>query len=176
MGKSFLAGLIVAAVLTGGAACRTGQGGKLIQGGKEYQNQTQSKQRVTLSDGSAVILAPGAKVDLGGEFDSGKKELSLDGEAWFDIVKGPVTLSTRDMVVAVLWAGRFHAEAFRAKPGEEIDLLEGRIRVMKSYHSDTDNEPEVLEAGEMVMINRDIDLMEKEKLNPAELEKLKRAW
>jgi hypothetical protein len=31
----------------------------------------------------------------------------------------------------------------------------------------------VLEAGEMVMINRDIDLMEKEKMSPVELDKVK---
>jgi hypothetical protein len=47
------------------------------------------------------------------------------------------------------------------------------LKVKKSYHSDTDNEPEVLDAGDMVMINRDIDLMEKEKMSAAELEKVK---
>ena len=45
--------------------------------------------------------------------------------------------------------------------------------MVKSYHSDTDNEPEILAAGEMVMINREIDLMEKEKLSAEELEKVK---
>ncbi|HEV9035108.1 MAG TPA: hypothetical protein VGQ51_00755 [Puia sp.] len=173
MGKIVLAGWIVIALVAAG--CRNGAE-KDVPGGKEYQNETQSKQRIRLPDSSTVILAPGAKIQLGNGFDSGIKELSLDGEAWFDIIRGRVTLHTRDMVVEVLWAGRFHAEAFRARPGEEIDLLEGRIRAKKSYHSDTDNEEEELGPGEMVMINRDIDLMEKEKLNAAELEKLKGAW
>jgi len=173
MGKIVLAGWIVIALVAVG--CRNGAE-KDVPGGKEYQNETQSKQRIRLPDSSTVILAPGAKIQLGNGFDSGIKELSLDGEAWFDIIRGRVTLHTRDMVVEVLWAGRFRAEAFRARPGEEIDLLEGRIRAKKSYHSDTDNEEEELGPGEMVMINRDIDLMEKEKLNAAELEKLKGAW
>ncbi|HXO75674.1 MAG TPA: hypothetical protein VN824_10575, partial [Puia sp.] len=73
----------------------------------------------------------------------------------------------------VVLGTRFHVDAFRKNAGEQVDLLEGRLRVKKSYHSDTDNEPEVLEAGEMVMINRDIDLMEKEKMSPAELDKVK---
>lgn len=157
-------------------ACGRGSDGKPMRGGQEYLNRTQAKQRVLLPDSSTVILAPGAKIEVGNRWDSGYKELSLDGEAWFDIIRGPATLHTRDMIVELLWAGRFHAEAFQARPGEEIDLLEGRLHVQKSYHSDTDSVPELLDAGEMVMINRDIDLMEKEKLNPAELEKLKRAW
>jgi transmembrane sensor len=50
--------------------------------------------------------------------------------------------------------------------------LSGKLNVKKSYHSDTDNEPEIVETGQMVMINRDIDLMEKEKLDSAELKVL----
>ena len=164
------------AALAALAACGRGTDEKLTRGGTAYLNRTQAKQKILLPDSSTVILAPGTKIGLGSRFDSGYKELSLDGEAWFDIIRAPVTLHTRDMIVDILWAGRFHAEAFRARPGEEIDLLVGRLHVQKSYHSDTDSVPELLGAGEMVMINRDIDLMEKEKLNPAELEKLKRSW
>jgi len=171
----FFVGLTVV-VLSAPAACRNGTDGKPVQERKEYTNETQSNRRFTLPDGSVLILAPGTKVQLGGGFDSGKKELSLDGEAWFEIVSGPVTLHTRDMVVDILRAGRFHAEAFRARPGEEIEVLLGTLTAKKSYHSDTDNETEALGPGEMVMINRDIDLMEKETLNADELDKLKAAW
>ena len=44
----------------------------------------------------------------------------------------------------------------------------------KSYHSQTDNEPELLTGGEMVMINRDIDLMEKEKTEAGDLQKIRK--
>jgi len=175
MGKMFLVGLAVVA-LSAQAGCRNGMDGKPVKERTEYTNETQSQQRFTLPDGSALILAPGSKVQLGGGFASGSKELSLDGEAWFDIASGPVTLHTRDMIVDILRAGRFHAEAFRARPGEEIDVLLGTLRARKSYHSDTDNDTEALGPGEMVMINRDIDLMEKETLNASELDKLKAAW
>jgi hypothetical protein len=80
------------------------------------------------------------------------------------------------MVVEILRAGKFRAEAFRARPGEQIDLLLGNARVKKSYHSDTDSTAEVLGPGEMVMINRDIDLLEKENMTMAELNKLKSGW
>ncbi|HXB95430.1 MAG TPA: FecR family protein [Puia sp.] len=158
------------------AGCRDRTNVTPIAGGKGYENEMGSKQRIRLPDGSAVILGPGAKVDLGKGFSKGNRQVELDGEAWFDVGAGPFELHTRDLVVEVLSAARFHANAVRSKPGEEIDLLEGKLRAKKSYHSDTDNEAEVLGPGEMVMINRDIDLMEKEKLNPAELDKLKEGW
>ena len=102
--KVSLAGLTIAA-LTATAACRNVKDRNLLQDGKAYQNETQSKQKLRLPDSSTVILAPGAKIELGDGFTSSKKELSLDGEAWFDI-KGPVSLHTRDMVVEILRAGK----------------------------------------------------------------------
>ena len=102
----------------------------------------------------------------------------LDGEAWFDAsakANWPMVIHTRDLVIEILGT-RFKIDAYRNKPGEEVDVLSGSLRVRKSYHSDTDNEPETLKDGEMVMINHDIDLMEKEALSPAELQKLKEEW
>ncbi|HVS95679.1 MAG TPA: FecR domain-containing protein [Puia sp.] len=174
MRKMIGAAAAMAVAITVAAGCRD-EPRRVVTAGKQYRNETQAKQTIALPDSSTVILAPGANIGLAVGFSS-RKEVSLDGEAWFDIVHAPLALQTRDMVVEVLSASRFHAEAFRARPGEEIDLLEGSIRAKKSYHSDTDNEPEMLGTGDMVMINRDIDLMEKEKLNPAELDKLKAAW
>lgn len=74
------------------------------------------------------------------------------------------------------WDARFAVEAVRKQPGEEADLLDGKLRVTKSYHSDTDNEPEELGAGDMVMINREIDLMEKEKMTGPEEDKVKEKY
>ena len=163
-------------LFTGGCRNRTDK--YFPSGGVSYQNETRVNERLHLPDSSTVIVAPATTIGLAKGFGKDNRELSLDGEAWFEIAgeRGAFELRTRDLSVEVLTAGRFHAAAARARPGEEVDLLEGSLRVRKSYHSDTDNEPEVLGAGEMVMINRDIDLMEKERLNAAELEKLKRAW
>ena len=71
------------------------------------------------------------------------------------------------------WGSRFAVDAVRKRAGEEVDLLGGRLRVTKSYHSDTDSLPEELTAGDMVMINREIDLMEKEKKSGPEEDKVK---
>jgi ferric-dicitrate binding protein FerR (iron transport regulator) len=74
------------------------------------------------------------------------------------------------------WGARFAVDAVRKRAGEEADVLDGKLRVMKSYHSDTDNEPEELGAGDMVMINREIDLMEKEKMSGPEEDKVKEKY
>jgi ferric-dicitrate binding protein FerR (iron transport regulator) len=121
------------------------------------------------------VLRPGTQVTIAKGFGVSNRDLELDGEALFDVdgsAAKPFVVHTRNLEIVVLGTW-FHVDAFRKNAGEQVDLLEGRLKVKKSYHSDTDNEAEVLEAGEMVMINRDIDLMEKEKMSPAELDKVK---
>ncbi len=66
-------------------------------------------------------------------------------------------------------AADFKVDAFSGSPGAEVDLLSGELKVAKSYQSKTDNEQTKLIGGEMVMINTDIDLMEKEKFDSTEL-------
>ena len=68
---------------------------------------------------------------------------------------------------------QFRVDAVRSRPGEEVDLLAGQLKIRKSYHSDLDSSPEDLTPGDMLMINREIDLMEKEKMNAEEFEKVK---
>ena len=131
-----------------------------------------------LPDGSRVVVSPETSITLAKGFGRDNRDIQLDGEARLDVVAKPglpMVIHTRDLVIEVLGT-RFRVNAFRDKPGEEVDLLCGGLRVRKSYHSDTDNEPEVLKDGEMVMINHDIDLMEKEALNASELEKLREGW
>ena len=143
--------------------------------GTQYTNNSDSPNEVKLPDSSLVTLKPGSRLSIAKGFNKDNRSLELDGEATFDIKSNagkPLVLHTRDLEITVLGTW-FHVDAFRKNAGEQVDLLEGKLLVKKSYHSDTDNEPETLDAGDMVMINRDIDLMEKEKMNPDELKKLK---
>ncbi len=56
--------------------------------------------------------------------------------------------------------------------GEETLLLSGKIKVVKSYYSALDHDPYFLKDGDMVMMNKDIDLMEKETFDTKDL----KAW
>jgi len=159
-----------------------------------YRNETGKPRKVLLPDGSQALLSDHSQIRLMGEWSKGGRELELDGESTFTI-KGDAgkifVIHTSHLLIeaggGVTKAGgttkaaegsgeaggaRFRVDAFKNNPGEEVDLFSGLLKVRKTYHSDTDNEPETLQSGEMVMINRDIDLMEKEKLTAEELKKL----
>jgi ferric-dicitrate binding protein FerR (iron transport regulator) len=174
-----LAGAGMLSLVLVAGACNSHSGGNVTVGeGTAYKNGTAGTQRVYLPDGSSVTLRPGASIEVSKGYGKGDRRVDLDGEALFD-VKDKTTdsfhVGTRNLDMAIQ-GSRFRIDAWRKNAGEEVDLLEGVLRVKKTYHSDTDNEPETLVSGEMVMINRDIDLMEKEKLNPEELKKIKESW
>jgi transmembrane sensor len=193
--KLLLAGAFF--VLAGVSCGNRGERGVSLGDGTRYVNGTGKTQRVALPDGSHCLITTGTVIVLAKGFGKDNRDLDLDGEAMFEVNAGagadagvkdgagsgsgsgagsgagrPFVVHTGNLRIEVLGT-RFRVDAVRKRPGEEVDLLEGRLRVTKSYHSDTDNEPEVLSAGEMVMINREIDLMEKEKLSPDELDKVK---
>lgn len=147
---------------------------------KEYKQDTLVEDKIkekaaplkalTLPDGTRVLMDPRTVIRPSEGFGKSNRDIQLDGEAMLIVrsnVGKPFVIHTRNLVIQVLGT-RLHVDAFASSPGEQVDLLEGKLRVTKSYHSSTDNEPEILQAGEMVMINRDIDLMEKEKLSPDE--------
>ena len=168
--------IIGSCIVLAALSCGTGEASRLGEG--SYHVGKGAGRSFQLPDGSTVFVSPETSITLSKGFGRDNREIQLDGEARFDVVANPerpMVIHTRDLVIEVLGT-RFKVDAFRDKPGEEVDLLTGSLRVKKSYHSDTDNEPEVLKGGEMVMINHDIDLMEKEALSPAELEKLRGVW
>jgi transmembrane sensor len=136
-----------------------------------YANGTAARKEYRLPDGTKLITHSGTVVRLSKGFNGKDRELSFEGEAIFEVsgdTTKPVIVHTRYLQIQAKGA-RFRVDAKAGDAGEEVDLLSGKLKVMKSYHSDTDNEPETIHAGEMVMINRDIDLMEKEKMDGSEL-------
>jgi ferric-dicitrate binding protein FerR (iron transport regulator) len=128
------------------------------------------------TDGSTIYLTTRTKLRPVKGDHSNDRTYELDGEAWFtvrDADKKPVVIRTRQLIITLQSPiARLHIDAFASSPGEQADLLEGQLKVTKAYHSTTDNEPETLRSGDMVMINKEIDLMEKETLNPAERKKV----
>ena len=101
------------------------------------------------------------------------REIRLDGDFFIRVPPGPTPLIVRSrlLVLTVSGGSAFRITAYAREAGEQVEVLEGHIVALKSYPSNY-MEPDQLDAGDMSMINRDIDLMEKEH---ADLEKL-RAW
>ncbi len=146
--------------------------------GVSYSNGTAGQQMVSLPDGSHVAISSGTTIVPSKGFGKEGRKVEIDGEGMFEVVESggmPFVVHTGNLVIEVLdtTGASFAVDAVRKRPGEEVDLLGGRLRVSKSYHSDTDSLPEELTAGDMVMINREIDLMEKEKMTGPEEDKVR---
>lgn len=125
------------------------------------------RSELTLPDGTPVILNGSTTLLVPGNFDQTHTVL-LDGEAYFQtphalkVVTNILTITTD--------SAAFRIRCFEYQQGATAYLGTGKVVVNKSYHSTTDNNPEVLEHGNMVLANKEIDLMEKETYKPEELE------
>lgn len=101
------------------------------------------------------------------------RELRVDGDFFIRAPEGSAPLIVRSRLLVLTVTGRtsFRITAYAHEAGEQVEVLEGHIEARKSYPSPYP-EPDQLDAGQMTMINRDIDLMEKETTDLAAL----RAW
>lgn len=194
--------VVIAGLMALISSCSNNPGYVIIGSGTRYVNDVRGPQTVTLPDNSRVLLMYGTVITLPKEFGKEGRDVDIDGEGVFLVrtsaskevgasgasgVPGgmwgkPFVVHTGNLVIGVLdtagqvrsgYGAIFAVSAIRKQAGEETDLLHGRLRVTKSYHSDTDSLPEELTTGDMVMINREIDLMEKEKMTGPEEDKVK---
>lgn len=138
-----------------------------------YRSETGQRKQLQLPDGTKVILNSRSTLLVPENFAQQHGELVLDGEAFFEVAAAtrPFVVKTEILTATVLGTA-FRIRSFTSQAGATLYLLNGKVKVTKSYHSTTDNQPEILERGQMVLANKDIDLMEKETFEPAELE----AW
>ena len=90
-------------------------------------------QRVNLDlpDGSNVWLNAGTTMQYPVSFMTDKREVILDGEAYFEVAhneKSPFVVHTSTLDVEVLGT-KFNVEAYSARKIFETSLMEGRVKV-----------------------------------------------
>jgi ferric-dicitrate binding protein FerR (iron transport regulator) len=138
-----------------------------------YKGKTGQRTMITLPDSSQVILNSASVLEVPENYLAGNRSLLLDGDAFFNVTPATDTFTvTTDKLRSTVLGTAFRMRSFASQHGATVYLLHGKIRVGKSYHSTTDNQPEILERGQMILANNEIDLMEKETYQPEELE----AW
>ncbi|PSL46681.1 FecR family protein [Chitinophaga niastensis] len=136
-----------------------------------YKGQTGRRTNITLPDSSHVILNSLSVLEVPENYQHGNRAVILDGDAFFTVTPSTDTFTvTSDKLRATVLGTSFKMRSFSSQHGATVNLLTGKIRVNKSYHSASDNQPEILERGQMILANNDIDLMEKETYHPEELE------
>lgn len=127
---------------------------------------------ITLADSSRVWLQKDTRITTADTYPQ-KRELTIDGELFMEVPdhKAPLTIHTRLLKLTVNGKAAFRVIAFSKEDGEEVQVINGNILVDKNYESPF-NEQDTLNNNQMVMINKTIDLMEKEKFDVADL----KAW
>lgn len=129
-----------------------------------YKSPFGERMSITLADQSKVILNANSTLKVPHGYNKENRKVVLLGAAYFDISPNaelPFSLETSDMKATVLGTS-FYMRAYPHESGQQVELLSGKLKVQKAYNSSLDNQPEILLPGDMVMLNRSVDLMEKE--------------
>ena len=96
-------------------------------------NQTTTEQEVLLVDGSKVILQPGASIRHAAFFQKDKREIHLEGNAFFEIAKEsnrPFYVYTKDLVVHVLGTS-FNVTTNKNNGDVTVLVQSGKVAVSK---------------------------------------------
>ncbi|SHG64539.1 FecR family protein [Pedobacter caeni] len=129
-----------------------------------YKSPLGERLNITLPDRSKVVLNANTVLKVPHSYNKDNRKIVLLGAAYFEVSPNaslPFVIESNDMKATVLGTS-FYMRAYPHESGQQIELLTGKLKVQKSYTSETDNKPEILGPGEMVMLNRSVDLMEKE--------------
>lgn len=130
---------------------------------------TRAIQIETFADRTTAYHRRDTSVTTASGFPS-PRELHVDGQLFLDVPASAAALvvRTRLLRLAITGPARVRMVAFANQSGEEVDLLEGHATATKSYASPSP-QTDTLDAGDMVMVNQTIDLLEKEHGHPAEV-------
>jgi len=137
------------------------------QGYTTYTGTAGERRKITLPDNTSVILNGNTRLMVPDSFMR-QHAVLLDGEAYFD-APGPLIVKTNILTLTTQPAAAFKIRCFELQQGATAYLVSGKLQVTKSYFSATDNQPEILGNGNMILANKEIDLMEKETYVPLEM-------
>ncbi len=97
----------------------------------EHTNRTTQRQQFTLEDGSTVILYPQSRIRYPKPFQESLREVFLDGQAFFEIVKNPQKpfwVHTQYISTQVLGTS-FMVNAFENAKDVQVKVKTGRVSV-----------------------------------------------
>lgn len=97
-----------------------------------------AKSKVKLPDGSVIVLNAGSKLRYPQSFDKNKREVFLEGEAFFNVshdVKRKFFVNTPEVIVKV-YGTKFNVKAYPSDKTVETTLVEGEVRVVSKLYQD----------------------------------------
>jgi transmembrane sensor len=99
----------------------------------EYNNNSDGEQHIVLSDGSEVVLEKNSRLTYAANFTSGKREVYLEGNAFFNITRNPerpFIVYTQTIVTKVLGTS-FYVKANTSAETASVVVKTGKVSVFK---------------------------------------------
>jgi transmembrane sensor len=96
-------------------------------------NQSEVMEEHRLPDGSLIRLQPRGTIKFARQFAEDKREVSLTGEAFFDVIKDktrPFVINAQDVMVKVLGTS-FNVRAYEGDPEVKVAVKTGRVSVTR---------------------------------------------
>ncbi|MDW7695745.1 FecR domain-containing protein [Flammeovirgaceae bacterium SG7u.111] len=125
------------------------------------------KKLITLPDGTSIKLNSGSTLFVSEEFGVDKREIRLEGEAFFDVAKDsskPFVIRTEGFDVTVLGTS-FNVSAYKDQPDRSVVVVEGKVKVGKTQGREVEEAvfltkgQMVLDADSLVLQEYDADLL-----------------
>jgi ferric-dicitrate binding protein FerR (iron transport regulator) len=126
-----------------------------------HRNGSQKPERIYLTDGSTVILEKGSTLTYNPNFNEKRREVSLEGNAFFDIAKDasrPFLVHTGDIVTKVLGTS-FQIKADPIKDDIHVAVRSGKVSVYRDGNSGNPQTVYVLPHQEVVYYRKEQNLV-----------------
>jgi len=117
----------------------------------EVRTSAGETSELTLPDGTTVFIGPKSRLGYPEKFDGAMREVSLEGEAFFDVVKNPeqpFVIVSGEISTRVLGTS-FKVEAYSGSPAS-VSVVTGKVRVARREQEKTGKELAVLTPGKQV--------------------------
>jgi ferric-dicitrate binding protein FerR (iron transport regulator) len=127
----------------------------------EYVNNTTVPQRITLEDGSYVVLQPASKIAYSRHVIPDKREIYLEGEAFFQVAKQPnrpFYVYTNELVTKVVGTS-FDVRAFPQDNTIKVIVHTGKVTVYQRKNNQAEQElaksnATIITPNQQVLFNR----------------------
>ncbi|MCF0069152.1 FecR domain-containing protein [Dyadobacter sp. CY261] len=131
--------------------------------GFAVSNTSHKPQRLTLEDGSVVILQPNSRISYPDHFGERKRMVYLHGEAFFEVkrdVTKPFVVSTENLATQVLGTS-FNVKSYDGSGSIEVQVATGRVSVYETSDSKTSSKNGfILTPNQKVVFDKDSRKME----------------
>lgn len=130
----------------------------------EQINNSNSPKLITLSDGSSVVLQPKSKLSFSKDFGEIRREVFLEGEAFFEVSKNkfiPFLVFSNDILTQV-YGTSFRVIAYNNLDKVKVIVKTGKVKIRKTSVSEQKDLREItLLPNQAALFDKNEDVFEK---------------